>query len=62
MAWMGPVLLGLILSVGLTWYTARPASNLMSWLLATPEDRNPPAILRRVDALAVEWDQRLHAR
>jgi membrane glycosyltransferase len=60
MAWMGPVLLGLVLSVGLTWYTARPAGPVMSWLLATPEDRNPPPILRRVDALAAEWEERLH--
>jgi membrane glycosyltransferase len=55
MAWMGPVLAGLVLSVVLTWYTARPAGRLMSWLLATPEDRNPPPILRRVDVLAAEW-------
>jgi membrane glycosyltransferase len=61
MAWMGPVLLGLVLSVALTWYTARPAGPVMSWLLATPEDRNPPPILRRVDALAVEWEQLLRA-
>jgi membrane glycosyltransferase len=61
MAWMGPVLLGLVLSMVLTWYTARPAGPVMSWLLATPEDRNPPPILRRVDALAVEWEQRLRA-
>ena len=59
MAWMGPVLLGLVLSMALTWYTARPAGPVMSWLLATPEDRNPPPILRRVDALAAEWEQRL---
>jgi membrane glycosyltransferase len=59
MAWMGPVLLGLVLSMALTWYTARPAGPVMSWLLATPEDRNPPPILRRVDTLAAEWTQRL---
>jgi membrane glycosyltransferase len=61
MAWMGPVLLGLVLSVVLTWYTARPAGPLLSWLLATPEDRNPPPILRRVDELVVEWERRIQA-
>jgi membrane glycosyltransferase len=61
MAWMGPVLLGLVLAMALTWYTARPAGPVASWLLATPEDRNPPPILRRVDALAIEWQQRLPA-
>lgn len=59
MAWTAPILLGLLLSVLLSWATARPAGTIMSWLLSTTEDRNPPAILRRVDALSVEWERRL---
>ena len=59
MAWTAPILLGLLLSVVLSWATARPAGRIISWLLSTQEDRNPPAILRRVDALNLEWEQRL---
>ncbi|MEQ1615972.1 MAG: glucans biosynthesis glucosyltransferase MdoH [Hyphomicrobiaceae bacterium] len=59
MAWTAPILLGLLLSVLLSWATARPAGPILSWLLSTVEDRNPPAILRRVDALSLEWERRL---
>ena len=59
MAWTAPILLGLLLSAALSWYTARPAGGLVSWLLATHEDRHQPAILRRVDTLAGTWGHRL---
>jgi len=61
-AWTAPILLGLLLSAFLSWVTARPAGAIVSWLLSTVEDRNPPAILRRVDALASEWERRLSGR
>ncbi len=61
-AWTAPILLGLLLSAFLSWVTARPAGAIVSWLLSTVEDRNPPAILRRVDALACEWERRLSGR
>jgi membrane glycosyltransferase len=62
MAWTAPILLGLLLAAALSWYTARPAGPVVSWLLATSEDRNPPAILRRVDELTAAWEARLAAR
>lgn len=57
-AWSAPILAGLVLSALLSWYTSRPSGFLMSWLLATPEDRNPPLVLNRVEALSGEWHQR----
>jgi membrane glycosyltransferase len=60
-AWTAPILLGLLLSAVLNWMTGRPAGPITSWLLATPEDRNPPAILRRVEVLSLEWKARLEA-
>ncbi len=42
--WMSPILLGLILSPILNWWTARPAGRLLSGLLATDEDSMQPSI------------------
>jgi membrane glycosyltransferase len=55
MAWMGPVILGLLLSAPLGWWTARPAGPLLSRLLATDEDRHPPPILRSASADTMRW-------
>ena len=57
--WMAPVILGLLLSGFINWYTARPASFLMRFLLSTPQDRAPAPTLARADHLAAAWDQRL---
>ncbi len=59
MAWTAPILLGLLLSAALSWVTARPAGPVLSWLLSTSEDRDPPSILRRVDELTVQWEDQL---
>ena len=59
MAWTAPILLGLLLSAALSWVTARPAGPILSWLLSTMEDRDPPAILRRVGELTVKWERKL---
>ena len=58
-AWMAPVILGLLLSIPLSWYTAQTAGPLMSRLLATPEDRSPPAILEAAAIKADDWKQRI---
>jgi membrane glycosyltransferase len=58
MAWMAPVILGLILSAPLSWWTARPAGPLLGRLLATDEDRSPPLILKSARADAMQWAER----
>jgi len=55
LAWMGPVVAGLVLSVPLTWLSARPAGRILGWLLSTSDDRNPPAILDQARARAAAW-------
>jgi membrane glycosyltransferase len=58
LAWMSPVVLGLVLAI--------PVSTVTGWpvlgkavrrlgLLTTPEEIAPPAVLRRVNELACEW-------
>ena len=59
LAWMAPVLAGLILSGPLSWMLARPAGPVSSAMLSTPEDRSPPPILVRAKARADEWAMRL---
>jgi len=59
LAWMAPVLLGLVLSAVLSWVMARPPLALIGVLLSTEEDRDPPAIVARADALSEIWRERL---
>lgn len=54
-AWMGPIILGLVLSAPMSWYIAQPAGPVLAWLLSTPEDRSPPAILTRAQSRTREW-------
>lgn len=49
--WMTPVVLGLVLAIPVALITTRAAGPADS-MLTTPEDRNPPAILKRVPAIA----------
>jgi membrane glycosyltransferase len=60
-AWMSPVILGLVLSAPLTWLTARPAGRFLGMVLSTPEDRSPPPVLVRAERQAVEWSHRISA-
>jgi len=56
-AWMTPVIVGLILAIPLAQWTANPAAGrkmLRHKLLLTPEESEPPGILERANALAVE--------
>ena len=57
--WMAPVILGLLLSGFINWYTARPAGPVMRFLMSTPQDRAPAPTLLRADALAAQWAQRI---
>lgn len=60
-AWMSPVILGLVLAGVMGWLVARQAGPWLSALLSTPEDRNPPAILRRAIDAAEAWRVRIEA-
>ena len=59
LAWMAPVVLGLVLSGLLSWMSARPPLALLGVLLSTEEDRDPPAIVKRADKWTGVWQQRL---
>jgi membrane glycosyltransferase len=58
MAWMAPVILGLVLSSPLCWWTARPAGPVLSRALATDEDCAPPPILKSASTATLRWAQR----
>lgn len=47
LAWMSPIIVGLLLAAPLALLTARNNTRWMATLLATPEERHPPALLRK---------------
>jgi membrane glycosyltransferase len=57
-AWMAPVIMGLLLSAPLSWWTARPAGPVLRRLLATDEDRSPPQILNNASTGTHWWAKR----
>jgi membrane glycosyltransferase len=59
LAWMSPVILGLVLAGPMSWLTSRPAGPVSRWLLATLEDKAPPPILSAATHQASEWSQRI---
>ncbi|MGQ0456938.1 MAG: glucans biosynthesis glucosyltransferase MdoH [Hyphomicrobium sp.] len=61
LAWMAPVVLGLVLAGPVAWYTSLKASAASRWALATMEDKAPPAILIAANAAATAWRRRLDA-
>lgn len=54
-AWMSPVIAGLVLAVPLSWYTSRPAGGIARKLLSTPHGRTPPAIVESAERATGEW-------
>jgi membrane glycosyltransferase len=54
-AWMSPVILGLVLSAPLGWLTSRPAGTVMSAMLSTRDGRSPPAIVESAERASGEW-------
>lgn len=56
--WMSPVIAGLIFSPLINWHTSRRAGWLLSWLLATREDREPPQTVTRTEQLSKLWASR----
>jgi membrane glycosyltransferase len=54
-AWMAPVIIGLLLAAPLSWLLARPAGPLLRLLLSTPDGRCPPAIVESTNRARGEW-------
>jgi membrane glycosyltransferase len=59
LAWMAPVILGLVLAGPVSWWTSRRAGPVARWALATAEERSPPPILVGTDARTREWVARM---
>jgi membrane glycosyltransferase len=58
LAWVTPVVLGLVLAIPVSAVTGRQALGKAArrlGLLLTPEEIDPPAVLRRANELACEW-------
>jgi membrane glycosyltransferase len=58
LAWMAPVILGLVLAIPVSamtgWQALGKAARRFK-LLVTPEEIAPPAVLRRTNELTCEW-------
>jgi membrane glycosyltransferase len=55
LAWMSPVIVGLVLAVPLSWYSSRPAGRIARTLLSTPHERTPPAIIESAERATGQW-------
>lgn len=62
LAWMSPVILGLILSAPLTWLTSRAAARPLRMLLSTRDARSPPAIVESARRATGEWADHIALR
>jgi membrane glycosyltransferase len=58
LAWMAPVILGLVLAGPVSWLTSRKAGPIERWALATNEDRMPPAVLIDAGHRERDWARR----
>lgn len=59
LAWMAPVVLGLLLAGPVSWLTSRPAGPFSRWALSTQEERLPPPILVATAERGKEWADRI---
>jgi membrane glycosyltransferase len=62
LAWMAPIVLGLILSVSISRITSKAVPHWAARALATPEDLAPPAIVSAARAAYPEWSAMLTRR
>lgn len=60
LVWMAPVVLGLVLSGPLNWWTSQDAGAAMSSILSTPVDRSPASIELRTLRYTDVWRDRLN--
>ncbi len=62
LAWMSPVIVGLILAAPLSWLTSRRASRSLRTLLSTRDGRSPPAIVESARKATGEWADHIALR
>jgi membrane glycosyltransferase len=55
LAWMSPVIVGLLLAAPLSWLVARPTDPMLRSLLSTRDCRCPPAIVESAAKARGEW-------
>lgn len=59
LAWMSPVIGGLILAGPVSWLTSRRAGPIERWALATNEDRRPPPVLVDAGHRSRDWERKM---
>ncbi|MET0407325.1 MAG: glucans biosynthesis glucosyltransferase MdoH [Hyphomicrobium sp.] len=59
LAWMSPVILGLVLAGPVSWLTARRAGPIERWALATNEDRKPPPVIVDAGHRSRDWERKI---
>ncbi|MBS0269410.1 MAG: glucans biosynthesis glucosyltransferase MdoH [Proteobacteria bacterium] len=59
LAWMSPVILGLVLAGPVSWLTSLKAGPLERWALATNEDRKPPSVLVDAGHRSSDWARKI---
>ena len=62
LAWMSPVIVGLVLAAPLTWLTSRAAARPLRPLLSTRDGRTPPAIVESARRATGEWADHIALR
>jgi membrane glycosyltransferase len=59
LAWMSPVVLGLVLAGPVSWLTSLRAGPLERWALATKEDQKPPPVLIDTGHRSRDWARKI---
>ncbi|MBS0235359.1 MAG: glucans biosynthesis glucosyltransferase MdoH [Proteobacteria bacterium] len=59
LAWMSPVILGLVLAGPVSWLTSRRAGPIERWALATKEDQRPPPVLVDTAHRSRDWERKI---
>jgi len=62
LAWMSPVIVGLVLSAPMSWLTSRCAARPFRALLSTRDCRNEPAIVQSARRASGEWADHIAGR
>ena len=62
LAWMSPIILGLVLSAPISYVTSRPPGPVVARLLATSEATAPPPIVTTVSTGQLAWSTLLRKK